>query len=246
MKNRIHIGTSGWSYKHWKGIFYPPKLKPTEWIAFYSDHFKTTEINGSFYKLPSKETVIEWMKKVPADFLFCPKMSRFLTHMKKLNAPEEPLERFFGIFGPMKKMMGPVLFQLPAVLKFDYNKADHLYHLLRSKYRKYEFVMEVRSDTWLLEESLILMAKYDIGLVISQSGERFPYSEMITAKNIYIRFHGPHALYSSSYSDQMLKEFAKKFKKWEKAGHEIWAFFNNDVHAYAIEDGKRLLKLLKN
>jgi len=118
--------------------------------------------------------------------------------------------------------------------------------LLRSKYRKYEFVMEVRSDTWLLEESLILMAKYDIGLVISQSGERFPYSEMITAKNIYIRFHGPHALYSSSYSDQMLKEFAKKFKKWEKAGHEIWAFFNNDVHAYAIEDGKRLLKLLKN
>jgi uncharacterized protein YecE (DUF72 family) len=166
--------------------------------------------------------------------------------MKKLNAPEEPLERFFGIFGLMKKMMGPVLFQLPAVLKFNYDKADHLYYLLRSKYQKYEFVMEVRHDTWLLEESLTLMAKYDIGLVISQSGERFPYSEMITAKNIYIRFHGPHALYSSSYSDQVLKEFATKFKKWEKAGHEIWVFFNNDVHGYAIEDGKRLLKLLEN
>lgn len=194
MKGNIHIGTSGWSYKHWKNIFYPPKLKPTEWIRFYSDHFNTTEINGSFYKLPTKETVIEWTKKAPKDFLFCPKMSRFLTHMKKLNEPEEPLERFFGIFEPMKKMMGPVLLQLPAILKFNYDKADHLYCLMKAKYKKYDFVMEIRHDSWLQEESLTLMTKYDVGLVISQSGEQFPYSEMITAKNIYIRFHGPHQL----------------------------------------------------
>jgi uncharacterized protein YecE (DUF72 family) len=243
MKGNIHIGTSGWSYKHWNGIFYPPKLKPTEWIRFYSDHFRATEINGSFYKLPSKETAIEWIKKVPKNFLFCPKMSRFLTHMKKLNDPEEPLERFFGIFGPMKKMMGPVLLQLPAILKFNFDKAEHLYRLMKTKYRKYDFVMEVRHDSWLEEQSLTLMTKYDIGLVISQSGERFPYSEMITAKNIYIRFHGPHQLYASSYSDEMLKGFAKKFKKWEREGHVIWAFFNNDVHGYAIENAKRLFEL---
>lgn len=245
MKSKIHIGTSGWSYKHWKNIFYPPKLKTTEWISFYSQQFDTTEINGSFYKLPSEETVIEWMRKVPKDFMFCPKMSRFLTHMKKLNEPEEPLERFFGIFKPMAKMMGPVLLQLPRMLKFNYDKADHLYHLLKTKYRKYEFVMEVRHDTWLQEDSLTLMTKYDIGLVISQSGEEFPYSEMITEKNIYVRFHGPKKLYASSYSDAMLKEFAKKFKKWQKEGHEIWAFFNNDVFGYAIEDAKRLIKLVE-
>jgi uncharacterized protein YecE (DUF72 family) len=105
--------------------------------------------------------------------------------------------------------------------------------------------MEVRHDTWLQEESLTLMTKYDVGLVISQSGERFPYSEMITAKNIYIRFHGPHDLYASSYSDKMLEDFAKKFKKWEKEGHEVWAFFNNDIHGYAIEDAKRLIKLVE-
>lgn len=245
MKGKIHIGTSGWSYKHWKNIFYPPKLKPTEWIHFYSDHFNTTEINGSFYKLPTTETVIEWTKKVPKDFLFCPKMSRFLTHMKKLNEPEEPLERFFGIFEPMKKMMGPVLLQLPAILKFNYDKADHLYRLMKNKYRKYDFVMEIRHDSWLQEESLTLMTKYDIGLVISQSGEQFPYSEMVTAKNIYVRFHGPHQLYASSYSNEMLKDFAKKFKKWEREGHVIWAFFNNDVHGYAIEDAKRLIKMLE-
>lgn len=245
MKGNIHIGTSGWSYKHWKGIFYPPKLKVTEWIRFYSDHFQCTEINGSFYKLPTEATVIDWTQKVPPDFLFCPKMSRFLTHMKKLNDPEEPLQRFFGIFEPMQHMMGPVLLQLPEVLKFNYDKAEHLYRLMKTRYRKNDFVMEVRHPSWLQEESLTLMTKYDIGLVISQSGERFPYSEMITAKNIYIRFHGPQALYASSYPDELLKEFAKKFKKWEKKGHAIWAFFNNDIHGYAIADAKRLVKILE-
>jgi uncharacterized protein YecE (DUF72 family) len=245
MKGRIYIGTSGWSYKHWKGAFYPPKLKSTDWIVFYADHFEITEINGSFYKLPTTETVLDWMERVPGDFLFCPKMSRFLTHMKKLKDPEEPLERFFGIFEPMKKMMGPVLLQLPSMVQFNYDKTEHLYHLMKTKYKKYDFVMEVRHDTWLQEESLTLMTKYDVGLVISQSGERFPYSEMITAKNIYIRFHGPHDLYASSYSDKMLEDFAKKFKKWEKEGHEVWAFFNNDIHGYAIEDAKRLIKLVE-
>jgi len=165
--------------------------------------------------------------------------------MKKLNDPEEPLERFFGIFKPMQKMMGPVLLQLPGILKFHYNKAEHLYRLLHKTYKKYEFVMEVRHTTWLEEKSLTLMAKYNIGLVISQSGEQFPYSEMITAKNIYIRFHGPHQLYASSYSDKMLAEFARKFLKWQKQGHTLWVFFNNDIHGYAIEDAKKLLKLLE-
>jgi uncharacterized protein YecE (DUF72 family) len=244
MKTGIYIGTSGWSYNHWKNIFYPPKLKTTDWITYYSNHFKATEINASFYKLPTRETVIEWTKKVPKDFLFCPKMSRFLTHMKKLIAPEEPLERFFGIFAPMKKMMGPVLLQLPAMLKFNYERAEHLYHLLKTTYKKYTFVMEIRHASWHEERSLTLMAKYNIGLVVSQSGDRFPYSEMITAKNIYIRFHGPGQLYASPYSDDMLNEFATKFKAWEKEGHVIWAFFNNDVHGYAIEDAKRLLELV--
>lgn len=245
MKSKIHIGTSGWSYKHWKNIFYPARLPPAEWIVFYSGYFGITEINASFYRLPLKETVISWTKKVSADFMFCPKMSRYLTHMKKLGEPEETLERFFDVFQPMRKQMGPVLIQLPPALKFNYGKADHLYHLLKTTYRNYRFVMEVRHDTWLEEESLTLMAKYDIGLVISQSGKRFPYSEMITAKNIYIRFHGPQQLYASSYSDAMLKGFAKKFKKWEKEGHEIWAFFNNDVFGYAIKDAKRLISMVK-
>ena len=125
MVQGIHIGTSGWSYKHWKDEFYPKGLKQTEWLSYYTRIFKTTEINSSFYRLPSEEMVKDWMKKAPKDFLFCPKMSRYLTHMKKLNDPEEPLERFFDIFQPMKKQMGPVLIQLPRMIKFKSERHEY-------------------------------------------------------------------------------------------------------------------------
>lgn len=243
MVNRIHIGTSGWSYKHWKEDFYPKGLKQTDWLFFYAKSFAITEINTSFYRLPTRETVISWKQQVPKNFLFCVKMSRYLTHMKKLHDPEEPLQRFFEIFEAMKKNMGPVLVQLPKMVKFNYDLAEHFFKLLATSYRKYNFVLEIRHDTWLTDDALNLMAKYAIGLVISQSGERFPYTEMVTAKNIYIRFHGPAALYASSYSDEDLNYFAKKFKKWVKEGHEIWAFFNNDIHGYAPKDALRLAAL---
>jgi uncharacterized protein YecE (DUF72 family) len=118
-------------------------------------------------------------------------MSRFLTHMKKLKDPEEPLQRFFSVFAPLKNKLGPVLIQLPAMLRFNYDVADNFYRLLKFNYNAYEFVMEVRHDTWLQEESLTLMTKYKIGLVISQSGDVFPYSEMVTAKKHLCTFSWP-------------------------------------------------------
>lgn len=245
MVEHIHIGTSGWSYKHWRNNFYPGPVKQKEWLSYYAQKFDITEINGSFYRLPSSETVIGWIKTVPGNFLFCPKMSRFLTHMKKLRDPEEPLERFFGIFEPMQKQMGPVLIQLPSMLHFHYDIADHFFKLLQRTYRNYEFVIEVRHQSWLQEEALTLMARYEIGIVISQSGNHFPYTEMVTAKNIYVRFHGPAELYASAYSNDDLQYFADRFKSWVKEGHEIWAFFNNDIHGYAPTDALRLIEYCK-
>lgn len=245
MKGRIHIGTSGWSYQAWKGLFYPPTLPSTQWLRHYTGFFDSTEINGSFYRLPSVETVVKWTETVPDHFLFCPKMSRFLTHMKKLREPEEPLERFFTVFEPMKAKMGPVLVQLPSMLRFRYDIAEAFYRLLKFNYHPHEFVLEVRHASWLTEESLTLMTKYDIGLVISQSGHVFPYSEMITAKNVYLRFHGPEALYASAYSDPVLQAFAQKMRGWAEEGHTVWAYFNNDIHGYAPADAQRLQLLVK-
>jgi uncharacterized protein YecE (DUF72 family) len=245
VKEKIHIGTSGWVYKHWKGIFYPEKFPSADWLSYYAQFFNVTEINASFYRLQSKEAVTNWTSQVPPDFIFCPKMHRFLSHMKKLLDPEEPLERFFGAFDFMQKMMGPVLIQLPHFFPFKYDRAENLYRVLRQNYGDYEFVMEVRHDTWMHNESLGLMKKYNIGLVISQSGNEFPYNEMVTAKNIYIRLHGPSALYASSYDDETLKAFVRKFKRWVKEGHEVWTFFNNDIHGYAIANALRMKEMIE-
>jgi uncharacterized protein YecE (DUF72 family) len=140
--------------------------------------------------------------------------------------------------------MGPVLIQLPSMVKFKYDVAEHFFECLKP-YQKSSFVLEIRHDSWLEEESLTLMAQYDIGLVISQSGGIFPYSEMITAEAVYLRFHGPEALYASRYSDAMLEDYAKKIEGWLAEGHTVWAYFNNDIHGYAFDDAKRLRDLLK-
>ncbi len=243
MVQKIHIGTSGWSYKHWKGDFYPKELKVKDWLTFYSKTFTITEINSSFYRLPTEETAAVWKNQVPKNFRFCPKMSRFLTHMKKLNNPEEPLERFFGRLSPIKKTNGSCVDAVARTrVTFNYERAEYLFQLLANAYRQYDFVLEIRQPTWLADDALNLMAKYKIGLVISQSGNQFPYLEMVTAKNIYLRFHGPEALYASSYSDEQLKSFARKIKHWVKEGHKVWAFFNNDIHGYAPKDAIRLQK----
>ncbi len=105
-KGNIHIGTSGWSYKHWKEIFYPSSMKATDWLEFYVKTFQSTEINMSFYRLPKKQTVEAWVNKVPSNFKFCPKMSRYLTHLKRLKEPQESLEKFFEVFEPMQEKMG--------------------------------------------------------------------------------------------------------------------------------------------
>ena len=205
----------------------------------------TTEINTSFYHLPNITTTEQWKTVVPPGFMFCPKMSRYLTHMKKLNDPEESMERFFDVFAPLKRRLGPVLIQLPASLVFHEDKTMMLYKFCKKKYAYYNFAMEVRHNSWLSKESIDLMKQYNMAFVISQSGTGFPYAELVTAEHIYVRFHGPQALYASGYSDEQLKEFAVLFKNWKKRGHTIYAFFNNDIHGYAVKNAKRLIELFE-
>jgi uncharacterized protein YecE (DUF72 family) len=243
-KGKIYIGTSGWSYKDWKGAYYPEQLKSEEWLAYHAKNFNTTEINTSFYHLPKPETVQHWAEQTPKKFKFCPKISRYITHIKRLAQPEETLPRFFEVFDLIKDRLGPVLIQLHPNLKFDKERAEHFFKVLRKKYPDYSFAFELRHDSWLCTDCYKLLRKYEIAFVISQSGEGFPYAEEVTAKDIYVRFHGPEQLYASEYSKEMLQDYAKKFKKWQKEGHDIWAFFNNDWYAYAVKNARELMELV--
>lgn len=240
MTGEIHIGTSGWSYKHWRDIFYPHSLHATEYLSYYAQFFDTVEINSSFYHLPRIETVSHWTEMVPEGFRFCPKMSRYVTHMKKLHDPAETLERFFEVFAPMQRYAGPVLVQLPPSLAFHEEVAAAFFTTLQRDYAEYIYALEVRHASWTGEEALRVLDRYRVPLVISQSGVGFPYAEVTSARDIYIRFHGPGALYASSYSDAELQAFAAKANAWAAAGHRVWLYFNNDVYGYAVSDALRL------
>ncbi len=141
-------------------------------------------------------------------------------------------------------LCGPVLVQLPPSLAFDYARTQYFFELLKNHYSNYDFALEIRHPSWLSIESLDLLSSYNIAFVISQSGVNFPYAEFITSKNIYIRFHGPAALYASSYTDEMLFDFAERCINWSDKGHSIWAFFNNDINGHALNNAKTLIKMV--
>lgn len=241
----IHIGTSGWSYKHWREIFYPTGLKPVDYLPWYAKQFKVTEINTSFYHLPKPATVAAWIEKVPARFRFCPKISRYITHVKRLLDPEESLPRFFDIFDPFIKHLGPVLIQLPATAAFDAERADHFFKVLTGNYPDYHFALEARHESWLSEEAMTLLRQYKIAWVIALSGRRWPFAEAITAKHIYVRFHGPDGKYDKLYPEKTMDTYAGKFKEWQQDKHTVWAFFNNDGHGYALQNAEQVMALLK-
>lgn len=243
-KGKIYIGTSGWSYRDWRGAYYPEAMKASEYLSHYSNDFHASEINSTFYITPRTSTTEGWANKVPGDFKFCPKMHRYLTQMKRLRDPEQPLEKFFTAIAPLYGRLGPILLQLPPSLSFNEEVVTHLFEVLKRDYHRFEFVLEARHISWFEPLPLSLLRENNIALVISQSGVGYPYAESDASRNIYLRFHGPTTLFSSSYSDAMLKQYAGKIKAWSKEGHTVWAFFNNTMGLNGLNNARKLKELL--
>lgn len=242
----IWIGTSGWSYKHWIGRFYPAHLKPSDFLAYYVQHFDCTELNASFYRLPKAAMVEGWRIRTPFHFRLCPKLSRLITHQKKLVEVEDSLARFFEVFAILKEKLGPILIQLPPSMQFDASRVQPFFQLLKERYGTYSFALEARHDSWFNADALHLLREYCIALVIAHSGGRFPYRETVTSHLVYLRFHGPGRLYASDYPDEMLDTYAQKMVNWTQQGLTVWAFFNNDVEGYAVKNAKTLQSFVQH
>src|SRR5919112_5310720 len=129
-RGRARVGCSGWQYKHWRGDFYPAGLPQARWFDHYADRFDTVEINNSFYRLPERATFAAWAERAPPDFVYAVKASRFLTHMKKLKDPEEPIERLFSRMRALGTHLGPVLYQLPPGWKLDHDRLEYFLQAL--------------------------------------------------------------------------------------------------------------------
>lgn len=236
---QVLIGTSGWSYVHWKENFYPEGLKPKNWLHFYGDVFSTVEINNTFYHLPLLSSVRNWHAQVPEHFTFSIKASRYITHLKRLHDCKKSLEIFYQCLQPLKSKIGPILFQLPPSLKMN---RDVLVEFIACLDPSHKYTFEFRHSSWYTQAIYELLAESKIALCITDlKGTLSP--EIITANFTYIRLHGPQKAYSGAYGPSRLKSWQKKIEKWSSET-SIYCYFDNDEKGYAIQDALCLQKLI--
>jgi len=240
----LHIGTSGWSYKHWSGVFYPEDIRPAKYLEYYVNHFECVELNSSFYNLPRETTAKGWIERTPISFRLCPKMSRYITHDMQLTGIEEALGKFTGVFALMKEKLGPVLVQLPPQLQFDRYLIISFFELLKSMGEGFRYAVEVRNKSWINDDFMKILSEYGIALVMADSGDRYPYREAVTTDFVYLRLHGREQLYATDYDEATLIEFAGKINGWLSSGKDVWVFFNNDFYGYAVKNAKQLISLV--
>ena len=239
---KIHIGTSGWHYKHWlDDVFYPRGTKPAEMFDFYAKHFDTVEINNSFYHLPSAKTFDNWRDSSPARFLFAVKASRFITHMKKLKDPQPSSEKFFLVADRLGRKLGPILFQLPPRWKLNLERFEEF---LQSLPEKHKHVFEFRDESWFVPEVYELLHRYKAAYCIHDFADMKVPIE-ITTNFTYIRFHGPtSAKYWGSYSAAQLRAWADRIKDWSQRLTNIYVYFNNDPGGEAVKNALELKRLV--
>lgn len=234
----LYVGTSGWSYPNWQGIFYPAEVKSKQYLEYYATQFNSVELNSSFYRLPKLEVVKGWRQRTPQNFHLCPKLSRWITHVKRLHEPEEPLEKFMSLFKALKHKLGPILVQLPPNLSLDSHYIEPFFDLFKNQYGNFQFAIEARHGSWISKAAFDLLDRYHLAWVIADSGGLYPEAVHVNSDLVYLRFHGRKELYASNYSSRELQPFAKKAKAWLEQGKKVWAFFNNDALGYAAANAR--------
>lgn len=235
-KPRILVGTSGFSYDHWRGLFYPEELAKAKWLEFYATHFSTVELNNPFYRLPSEDAFTRWRDSSPDDFVFALKVSRFITHIRRLKNSGEAVGTFITRARILGEKLGPLLYQLPPSMhRNDEVLASFLSHLPQGL----RHVVEFRHPSWIEDEAFQILRKYNTGLCIFDMPD-FTCPVVATADFAYVRFHGSTALYSSRYTDKELADWADKLASLAANLKEIYIYFNNDVGGFAIDNARTI------
>ena len=237
----IHIGTSGWHYKHWVGTFYPERTPASKMFAFYCERFDTVELNNTFYCLPKPSGLERWRDASPPNFCFAAKGSRFITHMKKLKDPEAALAKYFDAIEKLHEKLGPILFQLPPGWTFD---ADRFGAFLKALPPHHRYAFEFRNQTWDNPQAYELLAKHNaVYCMFDLAGYQSPMH--ISVDISYIRLHGPGGKYQGSYSDHALRGWAKHIENWSNRLKAIYVYFDNDDSGYAAHNALRLKEMLQ-
>ncbi len=237
----IRIGCSGFNYSGWKGNFYPDDLPQKKWLQHYAGVFSTVELNVTFYRLPLPSTFDKWYKETPVDFVFSLKGSRFITHIKRLIDPEEPLDLFFTNALNLKEKLKVVLWQFPPSFKINRSRLTDFLKLL--KRYPVKNTLEFRNESWMAKDIVRICSQYDVSLCMAD-WPKFIDDIPVTSDFVYIRRHGEEGRYDTSYSRTALKKDAKRLKGYLKTGKDVFIYFNNDASGFAPANALELINLL--
>ena len=240
MTAKIFVGTSGWHYDHWRGRFYPEELPKLDWLSFYARSFPTVELNNSFYHLPSEKAFGRWRDSTPENFTFAVKVSRFITHIKKLKDVEEPLSNFLSRAKPLGKKLGPLLYQLPPGLHRNESLLENFLSMLPDDL---SHVFEFRHESWLVKEVFDLLRRYNVGFCIFDMPDLTTPFEA-TSDFAYVRFHGSSSMYGGCYSDKELNDWAQSIASLAKDAKSVYVYFNNDIDGFAVVNAQTLTEKL--
>ena len=238
----VRIGCSGWNYAHWRnGVFYPPRLPPRRWLEFYARHFDTVELNNTFYRLPRRESVARWVVESPPRFLFAVKMSRYITHVKRLTELDTGLARFYERIEPLVRSpkFGPVLWQLPPTFRRNDERLESALAQMPPGRHCFEF----RHESWFVQATYDLLRRYGAALVIGDDVRRPWQTRELTSDWTFVRFHSGHRLGDGNYSEEELAEWAAQIDEWRRRV-DVFAYFNNDWQGFAPRNATRLRQLL--
>ncbi|HET9929309.1 MAG TPA: DUF72 domain-containing protein, partial [Polyangiaceae bacterium] len=261
LAGRVRVGISGWSYKPWRGVFYPAKLRIADQLSFASRAFSTIELNGTFYSLQLPSSYRAWYEATPEDFVFAVKGGKYITHLKRLREPEQGLANFFasGVL-ELKDKLGPILWQLPPTLQFEPERLKQFFEFLPRTHAdaaklarrhsprlssrvafgtegraRIRHALEVRHPSFVCPEAVELMRRFGVAPCIADSAGLFPRLEDLCADFVYVRLHGAEELYTSGYSNAELANWASRIRAWRQ-GRDARAPYKGDPGARG--DGK--------
>ncbi|CDQ45702.1 MAG: DUF72 domain-containing protein [Mycolicibacterium neoaurum] len=238
----VRIGTSGWSYDHWTGVLYPPKLAATRRLAVYVEEFDTVELNASFYRWPTPARFTQWRDQLPDGFTMTVKAPRGLTHARRLGSPEQWIERIAAGWDALGNRRAALLVQLHPAQQRDDERLDHF---LSAVPDSIPVAMELRHPSWDDPAVYDLLRGHGAAYVV-MSGPGLPCVVTATAGLAYLRLHGPgeEAMYSGSYDTEELRRWAREIRAWDAEGRDVLVYFNNDLGGHAVRNAQELRSML--
>lgn len=228
------IGTSGWQYASWRGTFYPDRLAQKGWLEHYAERFEVVEVNNAFYRLPEASTFAVWAERTPPDFVVAVKASRYLTHIRRLSEPQEPVARFMERARHLGSKLGPVLLQLPPNLRRDLDALETTLDQFPASVR---VAVECRHESWFSDETFKLLADRGAAFCLADSPRRRT-PVVRTADWGYLRLHEGRAQPHPCYGRAALETWARRLEELWDPGDDVYVFFNNDPRGCAVRDAR--------